>query len=233
MSGVSCPNCGGALSWVSERFFCPKCSSFPKVQVSDWGAFFDDFDLVCPFCGSSLDFIEQYERLFCSKCRKYPDKGALIRREPGSRCVHCGEAVPLSQGFCPSCGARLLPTTAVFEPPNAKPITDPIDQAKSPEPFLANPIQIERSASSPTIANRQNIELRQTEHPRTEASAQANGVCPSCGATVSPGVSFCGSCGSPLILKPIASPPKFCGECGAQLGTGAQFCKACGTKVTK
>jgi ribosomal protein S27AE len=74
LSGVNCPMCGGALFWVSERFFCPKCSIYPEIHVSDWGAFFDDFDLVCSSCGSSLDFIEQYDRLFCVECKKYPDE---------------------------------------------------------------------------------------------------------------------------------------------------------------
>ena len=49
-------------------------------------------------------------------------------------------------------------------------------------------------------------------------------VCPSCGASVSPG-KFCSNCGKALPTK------RYCSNCGNELSEGTKFCPNCGKKV--
>ncbi len=54
---------------------------------------------------------------------------------------------------------------------------------------------------------------------------EKGGVCPHCGARVSPGAKFCGECGSGLSVS------RKCAKCGAQVGASDKFCPECGAKL--
>jgi|GEM_PF-4766262 len=71
-----------------------------------------------------------------------------------------------------------------------------------------------------------------------EAVASTAGYCQSCGASLKPNSSFCGSCGSTAMPpKPsiaVETPmPTYCAECGAQLKPGSSFCGKCGTRISR
>jgi membrane protease subunit (stomatin/prohibitin family) len=59
-------------------------------------------------------------------------------------------------------------------------------------------------------------------------------ACPSCGAPVTPGLKFCGNCGSALAEAPGFTPtpaPMACPSCGSSLAPGARFCGECGNHL--
>ena len=58
-------------------------------------------------------------------------------------------------------------------------------------------------------------------------------TCPSCGATLEPGASFCVMCGTSVkgAEAPMASPLSTCQNCGAALEPGMSFCVMCGAPV--
>ena len=54
-------------------------------------------------------------------------------------------------------------------------------------------------------------------------------ACPSCAAPVTPGLRFCGNCGTPLAVQPPAPPAgTVCPVCGSPMAAGAKFCGECG-----
>ena len=64
------------------------------------------------------------------------------------------------------------------------------------------------------------------------------GKCPHCGASLKPGVSFCGSCGGNLkngVHKKDSSQTlpamKVCPQCGSPVREGSPFCSSCGSKM--
>jgi hypothetical protein len=67
------------------------------------------------------------------------------------------------------------------------------------------------------------------------ASAQAESVCPSCGATVRPDAKFCGSCATPLGTAPappvVVAASVICVNCGTENKAETKFCKSCGKAV--
>lgn len=56
------------------------------------------------------------------------------------------------------------------------------------------------------------------------ASLEKN-KCSKCGAVLTPGMKFCGECGSPTNVKPV------CSNCGTESEPGTKFCPECGTKL--
>ena len=59
-------------------------------------------------------------------------------------------------------------------------------------------------------------------------------TCPSCGASLEPGASFCTMCGSPISFDAPAGTNDgsgVCSVCGAPLDPGASFCVMCGSPV--
>ncbi len=78
------------------------------------------------------------------------------------------------------------------------------------------------------------IENAQAEIARLQALVQQLksapaivGACASCGAPVTAGLKFCGSCGA--ALTPLAQTGSACVSCGAAVAPGARFCGECGT----
>lgn len=54
-------------------------------------------------------------------------------------------------------------------------------------------------------------------------------ACPSCGAPVTPGLRFCGNCGTPFATQAPAPPAgAVCPTCGGPMAPGARFCGECG-----
>jgi uncharacterized small protein (DUF1192 family)/predicted nucleic acid-binding Zn ribbon protein len=69
----------------------------------------------------------------------------------------------------------------------------------------------------------------QTVVQQMKASPVIVGSCPSCGASVTPGLRFCGGCGTPLIMPGPAAPlGPACPSCGAATTPGSRFCGECG-----
>jgi len=60
----SCPRCGKSEFYVSET--CYKCG-FNRFESIDY----DDDEYPCIYCDSQLDYIEEYDRWYCSSCEKY------------------------------------------------------------------------------------------------------------------------------------------------------------------
>jgi DNA-directed RNA polymerase subunit RPC12/RpoP len=60
-------------------------------------------------------------------------------------------------------------------------------------------------------------------------------VCPLCGASVTPGIKFCGNCGAaftqgpPAVQTPAGIP---CPSCGSLIAPNAQFCGECGKPLS-
>lgn len=55
-------------------------------------------------------------------------------------------------------------------------------------------------------------------------------VCKKCGAVLSTGVKFCGSCGAPVIVEEKLAE-RFCPSCGTKNNAAAKFCENCGAKL--
>ena len=72
-------------------------------------------------------------------------------------------------------------------------------------------------------------ELKSLQPAQPEPSAGAR--CPHCGASVTPGGSFCQTCGGRVAEEEKAAQIRFCVQCGAQLREGARFCPKCGQTV--
>jgi len=86
------------------------------------------------------------------------------------------------------------------------------------------------------------------QEPVAAASEAAPGaICPSCGATNTPGEMFCDNCGAPLAAPQpepeavaaaqaptpaVATAPNTCPDCGATVAEGDEFCYACGADLS-
>lgn len=85
-------------------------------------------------------------------------------------------------------------------------------QPSQPQPVQSPPVQSKGA---------------QAMQPQPDARKQ----CPSCGAAVVAGATFCQTCGHRLVEEEAPAPILFCVHCGAQLREGAQFCPKCGQSV--
>ena len=66
---------------------------------------------------------------------------------------------------------------------------------------------------------------------KADAGAPAMVLCPACGAPTTPGLRFCGSCGTPMVQQaPVPGVP-LCPTCGAALTSGMRFCGECGQPI--
>lgn len=55
--------------------------------------------------------------------------------------------------------------------------------------------------------------------------------CPSCGAEIAVGSSFCSNCGAKIVHEEIQSAARTCPQCGAAVGESDLFCMVCGSKL--
>ena len=53
-------------------------------------------------------------------------------------------------------------------------------------------------------------------------------LCPNCGAQITPGISFCSSCGFRIPSNADLTEYIFCEKCGAKNKKGTKFCTSCG-----
>jgi len=136
------------------------------------------------------------------------------------KCPNCGNSIQDDAAFCDQCGAR---------------IDKPVETEQTAvAPAAPAPAQ----ASAPAPA------------PVRQAPATVGSVCPSCGASNTPGEMFCAECGTPLdapqpspavaqtpapapgAATPASEPGENrCPVCGAQLTGNDAFCFACGADI--
>jgi len=63
--------------------------------------------------------------------------------------------------------------------------------------------------------------------PAAQPAPASPATCPSCGAAVPSGATFCGVCGGQVP----GGTPSTCSNCGTALAPGVQFCANCGAQV--
>lgn len=142
-------------------------------------------------------------------------------------CSRCGNKSPDDAVFCDQCGARLSEQQA------------PAAQPAAVAPIPAAP------AVTPPVAPQAAPQPRPMPQPM---QSQAD-LCPSCGASVTPGEMFCSECGSRLAAptpEPVAAPEPVvapepvtvataskgqCPFCGAAANPKDEFCYACGAQL--
>jgi len=141
------------------------------------------------------------------------------------KCPNCGNITQDDAVFCDQCGAR-IDKPAEAAPTAPAPVAPTATEPPTPQP----------SAPAPAAA----------PQPATAAGS----ICPSCGASNTPGEMFCAECGTPLEAPqpspaaaeapqappapaaPAASPGgNQCPVCGAQLTGDDAFCFACGADL--
>lgn len=55
--------------------------------------------------------------------------------------------------------------------------------------------------------------------------------CPSCGAEIAAGASFCSNCGTKIVHEEAQPVGQTCPQCGAAVGENDLFCMSCGTSL--
>jgi len=146
------------------------------------------------------------------------------------KCPKCGNQVQEDAIFCDQCGTRLEGAPAA-----------PAEAAAE----VAEP-----SAPAPAAEAAQEVAPAPPSQ-KPVAAAPQGAICPSCGATNTPGEMFCDDCGAPLAAPqpepeavaeaqapPVAAPqelggPKTCPACGATVADDDEFCYACGADLTQ
>ena len=202
-----CPKCGNKVQ--DDAIFCDQCGTRLVAAEAPAGApeaeqvaAQEAQGVVCPACGATNTPGE----MFCDDCgaplaapqpepeaveaaEAEPAPDAPTPSEPGGprTCPDCGATVTEDDEFCYACGADLrsprpaAEPTAVEEQPAAAPA--PVSEAAAAAPSRAAPPPA--ALSEPEVAPKE---------------------CPSCGAKVGPGDTFCEFCGAALVTAAIPVP---------------------------
>ena len=101
---------------------------------------------------------------------------------------------------------------------------------------LIEPCEKLRALDNEANQARAQVDELQAQSQQMKVGLAPAGVpCPSCGASVAPGIRFCGNCGSqvaPQAPQPAPAPPAVpCPACGTPVVPGARFCGECGATI--
>ncbi|MGI5850119.1 MAG: zinc-ribbon domain-containing protein [Christensenellales bacterium] len=119
----------------------------------------------------------------------------------GIPCPRCGAFVPMSAGFCPTCGAKnpaqYAPMTPPGPPPMSNPYVPPMPPSApsvQPQPAPGAPsVQPQPAPGAPSVQP-QPAPGAPSVQPAQETPSMAK--CSSCGADLPADATFCGKCGA-------------------------------------
>jgi pSer/pThr/pTyr-binding forkhead associated (FHA) protein len=130
-------------------------------------------------------------------------------------CAFCGRENESDSRFCIDCGKPMNPSAARVGPAYV-----PQPSGGQPQPMNAPAVAAPRSAAPFSGA---------VPSTRVSDAPGEGNNCIRCGKPVTPGLPFCGHCGT---RTQATAEPGSCGSCGAAYTKGVDlFCARCGTRV--